>query len=200
MILHEWGPIPYIEAMEGMRRIHGEAVEDGKAHLILCSHPAVFTVGRGEKREFPVETVGSDRGGSISCHSEGQAIFYFCFQVEEATSFHRRVCRVFSNFFRNYLPSARYERERPGWYIENRKIASIALRYGKSVSMHGVALNADVDLLLHSLVPPCNLEGVLPTSLKAEGVCMDVDGVFEKTLPLICDIFGERVEERRGWI
>jgi lipoyl(octanoyl) transferase len=71
-----------------------------------------------------------------------------------------------------FLPAVEYDRQKPGFYIENRKIASLGFRYAKGVSLHGVALNVAVDLDFHAQVSPCNLAGITPTSLLQEGVIM----------------------------
>ena len=197
MVLHDWGLLPYREARERMDAVHTEAVRDGKNHLILCSHPAVFTVGSDGGGPWPVPVVPTDRGGSVTCHSEGQAVFYFCFQVREPAAFYRRVRQAFDAFFARVLPAARYDAKRPGWYVDRRKVASLGFRYRQGVSLHGVALNVDVDLAFHSLVAPCGLEGVTPTSLAAEGVPMAPEEVFETLVRHIADTFGEKIEEVR---
>lgn len=172
MILHEWGEIEYTSARERMQEVHSCAQKDGKNHLILCSHPNIFTLGSDEEEHFEVAAIKSDRGGSITCHSKGQNIYYFCFQVLQPARFYKKVLNSFEDFFMNNLPKVTYDKQNPGFYIQNRKIASLGFRYAKGVSLHGVALNVDVDLAFHSLVNPCNLAGIVPTSLVNEGVCL----------------------------
>ena len=170
MIVHEWGEIGYREAREKMQELHQLAQEDGKNHLILCSHPNIFTIGTAEKESFEVDAIQSDRGGSITCHSPGQNVYYLCFQVKNPAQFYKKVLTAFEAFFMKYLPEVKYNKEEAGFYIQNRKIASLGFRYSQGVSLHGVALNVDVDLNFHSQVNPCNLEGIMPTSLANEGV------------------------------
>jgi len=177
MILHNWGEIVYKEARVKMQEVHSQALKDGQNHLILCSHPNVFTVGSDEKYSYLVDVVQCDRGGSITCHSVGQAIFYFCFQVQNPAKFYKKVLTAFESFFMKYLPSVKYDKSRAGFYIQNRKIASLGFRYSNGVSLHGVSLNVDVDLDFHSQVSPCNLEGVMPTSLTNEGVALSLESV-----------------------
>ena len=170
MIVHEWGEVEYREAREKMQELHQLAREDGQNHLILCSHPNIFTIGTAEKESFDVDVIQSDRGGSITCHSPGQNVYYFCFQVKNPAQFYKKVLTAFEAFFMKYLPEAAYNKDQAGFYIQNRKIASLGFRYSQGVSLHGVALNVDVDLNFHSQVNPCNLEGIIPTSLMNEGV------------------------------
>ena len=191
MIVHEWGEISYIEAREKMQEVHTLAREDGQNHLILCSHPDVFTVGTAEKENFEVDVVQSDRGGSITCHSPGQNIYYFCFQVKDPAKFYKEVLTAFEAFFMKYLPEVTYNKEQAGFYIQNRKIASLGFRYSQGVSLHGVSLNVDVDLDFHSQVNPCNLDGIVPTSLANEGVDLTQEAVNAAVVHFLEESFND---------
>lgn len=193
MILHQWGEIAYMQAREQMQCIHEKAQQDGQNHLILCSHPAVFTVGSDEKKQFDVATIQCDRGGSITCHSKGQNIYYFCFQVPQPAPFYRKVLNAFEEFFMKNLPEVHYDKKNPGFYRENRKIASLGFRYARGVSLHGVALNVDVDLALHSEVSPCNLESIVPTSLYNEGLMLNQELVNEEIIYFLQKSFNDAV-------
>jgi len=189
MIIHNWGEIEYSKGREMMQAVHSKALKDKKNHLILCSHPNVFTVGYDEKASFYVDTVKCDRGGSITCHSPGQNIYYFCFQVKNPAFFYKRVIDSFGKFFNKYLPSVQFDKKNPGFYIGKRKIASLGFRYSQGVSLHGVALNVDVDLKFHSQVNPCNLSGIVPTSLKNEGIFLIQNEVNKEMVNFIKESF-----------
>ncbi|SFV66681.1 Octanoate-[acyl-carrier-protein]-protein-N-octanoyltransferase [hydrothermal vent metagenome] len=177
MIIHRWGEIGYTKAREKMQEVHQLAKRDGKNHLILCSHPPLFTVGSAQKEEFGVKVIQTDRGGSITCHSPGQNIYYFCFQVKNPAKFYKKILSAFEDFFMQYLPEVTYNKAQAGFYIQNRKIASLGFRYSQGVSLHGVALNVDVDLDFHAQVNPCNLEGIVPTSLANENIHLTQEAV-----------------------
>ncbi len=171
MILHDWGSLPYEEARVQMEEIHTRACEDGQNHLILASHPACFTVGRDAwEEQWPVPVIRSDRGGSITCHGEGQNIYYFCFQSPYPARFFRSVRTLFARFFDRFDRPFYYDRDNPGFYIQNRKICSMGFRYRNGVSLHGVSPNVDIDLDFHNLIAPCALENTTSTSLAAEDI------------------------------
>ncbi|WP_457748832.1 lipoyl(octanoyl) transferase LipB [Sulfurimonas sp.] len=193
MIVHDWGEIEYTQARKEMQKLHSQALKGHENHLILCSHPNVFTLGSDEKKSFDVPCVQSDRGGSISCHSPGQNVYYFCFEVQKPVLFYKKVLHSFEDFFMKYLPEAVYEKANPGFYIKNRKIASLGFRYSQGISLHGVSLNVDVDLAFHSLVAPCNLEGIVPTSLANEGVQLTQDQVNSEIVQAITKHFEDAV-------
>ncbi len=191
MILHHWGLIPYEKARKRMNEVHARACRDGQNHLILCSHPLCYTVGSDDSGAWPVPVIPTDRGGSITCHSEGQLVVYFCFQAQEPAAFYRKVRRAYDELFAQFLPKVRYDAKRPGWYVENRKIASLGFRYKKGVSLHGVSLNVDVDLKAHNRVAPCNLDGVIATSLLNEGVLLDEENLSRDLIQLLSQSFDD---------
>ena len=193
MILHSWGEIEYCAAREKMQLIHSLAMTDGQNHLILCSHPDIFTIGSDEKNNFALKTITTDRGGSISCHSVGQNIYYFCFSVNNPAKFYKKVLTAFECFFMQHLPKVTYHKDHPGFYIQNRKIASLGFRYSQKVSLHGVALNVDVDLKFHSQINPCNLAGILPTSLRNEGIILSQEQVNQELVTYIQQSFEDAV-------
>ncbi|WP_457746639.1 lipoyl protein ligase domain-containing protein [Sulfurimonas sp.] len=193
MILHNWGEIDYITAREQMQKVHEKAKKDGKNHLILCSHPNVFTVGKDETKKFNIDVLQSDRGGSITCHSVGQNIYYFCFQVSNPAQFYKKVLQAFEMFFQEVLPEVTYDKKSAGFYIQNRKIASLGFRYSQGVSLHGVALNVNVDLDFHSQVPPCDLEGIVATSLQNEGITLTLKHVNKIMLQEIQEVFNDTI-------
>jgi len=194
LILHKWGTVEYERAMKMMREIHSLAKREGKNHLIVCSHPKVFTVGaEGRKKEWKIRVVHTDRGGSVTCHSEGQSVFYFCFSIGTPSLFYAKVKRVFSEVFEKLDERIFFDKKRPGFYIENRKLSSLGFRYEDGVSLHGVSVNIDVDLKFHSLVNPCDLKGVLATSLRKEGIFIEKEEFEEMVVEKVCEIFDESV-------
>jgi lipoyl(octanoyl) transferase len=199
MILHHWGLIDYEAARKKMDEVHARACEDDRNHLILCQHPNIFTVGADDHDAWGVPTVRTDRGGSITCHSPGQVVAYFCFQAPQPALFYRRVIRAYEALFDTLDIPARYDRTNPGFYIENRKICSLGFRYRSGVSLHGVSLNVDVDLDFHRRVNPCGLEGIVPTSLMEEGCLKPLEKVEAALIECIEESFGIIQRNEEGW-
>ncbi len=191
MIVYKWGELGYTEAREKMQEVHTLACKDGQNHLILCSHPNVYTIGTAEKESFAVDVMQSDRGGSITCHSPGQNVYYFCFVVKNPAKFYKKVLTAFEVFFMKYLPEVTYNKDQAGFYIQNRKIASLGFRYSQGVSLHGVALNVDVDLDFHSQVRPCNLDGIVPTSLAKESIHLTQEVVNKEIVHFLEESFDD---------
>lgn len=191
MILHDWGLLPYEYAFIKMQEIHSQAIKDGHNHLILCQHEKIYTIGQDENQTFDIKTYKTNRGGSITSHSPGQNIYYFCFHTAFPARFFSKVLSVYSEFFKTQIPSAYYDKVRPGFYINNKKILSLGFRYKKGVSLHGVSLNVSPDLDFHNQINPCNLKGISSSSLKNENINISCDIVNKKIVKLICEAFNE---------
>jgi len=191
MIVHAWGLLAYEQAYLKMQDVHTQALVDGQNHLILCQHPNIYTLGQDEDESFNVATFKTDRGGSITSHSPGQNIYYFCFQSSFPSRFFAKVLSVFISFFNTYLPQVYYDKSNPGFYLKNTKLLSLGFRYKKGVSLHGVSLNVSPDLNFHNQIFPCNLKGISASSLVNEGINLTCAEVNEKIIKLICEVFDE---------
>lgn len=164
------GIIDYNEGIKIMKDLHKKAVEDKNNYLIVCQHYDVYTVGQNEKGNFPVHVIKTDRGGSITFHGPGQPIFYFVFKVDSPKNFYKRVVKSFDTVFKNLSKDIYHDFKNPGFYIENRKLASVGFRFSNGYSLHGVAVNHSVDLTKFNKIKPCNLEGYTATSLENENI------------------------------
>ena len=56
--------------------------------------------------------------------------------------------------------------ERPGVYIQGKKIASLGLRIRKGGVYHGLSINVDMDLSPFSLINPCGYADLEMTQMK----------------------------------
>jgi len=193
MQIHNWGLIDYLEARAKMQNVHTQALHDKQNHLILCSHPECYTIGSDKnfQNTHNLLLIQSDRGGSITAHAQGQNIFYFCFEVARPALFYKKVVTAFENLFSTLLPEVYYDKKNPGFYLQNRKIASLGFRYKNGVSLHGVSLNRDVDLDFFNKIAPCNLEGITSSSLYAEGITLTEEALNALALIFIQKAFSD---------
>ena len=51
-------------------------------------------------------------------------------------------------------------------YVKSKKIASIALRFSKGFSYHGISINVDMDLQPFISINPCGYQGLEVTQIK----------------------------------
>jgi lipoyl(octanoyl) transferase len=176
--------VDYLTAWDTQREIHAQVVSGEAPDTVwLLEHPPVFTAGRRtSRRDRPADPGGApvidvDRGGMITFHGPGQLVGYpivrlpdhvkvvdYVRRVEEALI---RVCADFG------LESARVP-GRSGVWLEacgprpERKIAALGIRVSRGVTMHGFALNCDVDLSWYDRFVPCGIADAGVTSLSSE--------------------------------
>jgi lipoyl(octanoyl) transferase len=183
--------VDYLAAWDLQREVHAH-VADGEATpaVLLLEHPPVYTAGkRTLPHERPVDSGGApvievDRGGKITFHGPGQLVGYpivplpdhvkvvdYVRRVEEALI---QVCAELgvttarvpgrSGVWLRAEPStSSVQGPRP-----ERKVAAIGIRVSRGVTMHGFALNCDVDLAWYDRFVPCGIADAGVTTLSQE--------------------------------
>jgi lipoyl(octanoyl) transferase len=191
--------VEYLEAWELQRQMHARvAAGDQPPTVLLLEHPPVFTAGtRTDPHERPADPGGApvidvDRGGKITFHGPGQLVGYpivplpghvkvvdYVRRLEEALI---RVCAELG------VATARVPGRSGVWLqadvergLAERKVAAIGIRVGQGVTMHGFALNCDVDLGWYDRFVPCGIADAGVTSLSAE---LDRPVTVSEALPL----------------
>ncbi|TIC85587.1 lipoyl(octanoyl) transferase LipB [Nocardioides sp. GY 10127] len=176
--------VGYLDAWELQRRVHAEVVAgDRPATVLLLEHPPTFTAGkRTEPHERPADSGGApvidvDRGGKITFHGPGQLVAYpivplpdhvlvvdFVRRMEEAMI---RACADLG-VVTGRVPgrSGAWLAAEPG--LPERKVGAIGIRVSHGVTMHGIALNCDVDLGWFDRFVPCGIADAGVTSLSRE--------------------------------
>ncbi|BCD68151.1 hypothetical protein [Nitratiruptor sp. YY09-18] len=157
-------------------------------HLLLCTHNPVYTIG-SEQYQCPLPAIQTDRGGSITYFDEGTLMLYFACKVPSPARFYAKVVQAVQEFFANFDLPIIYDKERPGFYIQNRKIASLGFRYKNGISKHGVSLHICPNLENFNKIAPCGLEGIVATSLHNEGIDLSIDRAKEITTRAVLDVF-----------
>ncbi len=177
-------PVDYEQAWEHQREIHA-AVAEGTAPdtVWLLEHPPVFTCGkRTDPHERPADPGGAriidvDRGGKITFHGPGQLVAYPIVRLADhvyVVDYVRRLEEALIATCRHFgLETARVPGRTGVWLRADdlrpeRKIAAIGVRVSRRVTMHGLALNCDLDLDWYDRFVPCGISDAGVTSLSAE--------------------------------
>jgi lipoate-protein ligase B len=174
----DWGRREYPESLQAMRALVRNRREGSIGDtLILVEHPPVVTVGvegdDGGAAASGLPVVPVERGGHATYHGPGQLVGYpivdlsdrhrdvrrFVHEVEEV------VIRTVADFG---VRSGHVSGRRGVWVDGSRKIASIGIAVDHWVTLHGFALNVDVDLREFDRFHPCGFEGSVMTSLARE--------------------------------
>lgn len=191
-------PVPYVDAWRLQQRLHEERTADRRPDtLVLLEHTPVYTLGRttqashwghGEERlrHTGIEIHPVNRGGSITYHGPGQLVGYLILRLSRYGSGPRQYVRLLEDVLINTLRSWGIEGYRvdrkPGVWIrldeQDAKIAAIGVRIERGVTLHGFALNVDMDLSPFSHIVPCGLAGCRITSMaEALGSTVSLSGV-----------------------
>jgi lipoyl(octanoyl) transferase len=178
-------PVRYADAWELQMRLHHERVMGSRTDTVLAlEHQPVYTVGRrtlvsdwggdpSAARMDGIEIHHVNRGGSVTYHGPGQLVVYPILRLTD----HVRGVRAYVEQLEEAVIQclqqsgiAGHRKEKaPGVWVtdpqEAKKIASIGIRVDRGVTMHGVALNVDMDLSPFRGITPCGLQGCQATSM-----------------------------------
>jgi len=167
-------------------------------HLLLLEHPPTYTLGRRTREENVLvdpASVGAElrrvnRGGDVTFHGPGQLVGYPILSVPgrrgggmaDTRAYVHSVEQVLIDSLADLGLDAERLPGEPGVWLDvdglrPRKIAAIGVRLGRGRSMHGFALNVDVDLDWFSNIVPCGLADKGVTSLAAEGIDASMEEV-----------------------
>lgn len=180
-------PVAYPEGWAMQQQLHAECAAGVRPDtLVLLEHLPVYTIGRSTKAEHlsigeaALQKTGAlvravNRGGSITYHGPGQLVGYPILTLSRYASGPRSYVWLLEEMLIRTLAQWEISGHRidraPGVWVRSscsrgeEKIASIGVRVDRGVTLHGFALNVDLDLTPFSLVAPCGLAGCRTTSM-----------------------------------
>lgn len=165
-------------------------------YLLFVEHPHVYTLGKSGDlenlllNEKQLEAKGAafykiNRGGDITYHGPGQIVGYPILDLENFfTDIHKYLRFLEESIILTLaeygLECGRSEGETGVWLDAGtpfaRKICALGVRASRWVTMHGFALNVNVNLGYFDNIIPCGIRGKGVTSLHVE---LGVDKVDE---------------------
>ena len=161
------GKQAYEDTYEQMRSL--VKAQSFKDQVWLLEHPSVFTLGTAadpsnvlNPGDIPV--IQTDRGGEVTFHGPGQLVIYFLLDIKSKKIGPKIMVAnlqlIIQKVLRHYSIESSFIEGAPGVYVENKKIASIGLRFSGGRSYHGISINVDMNLTPFSLINPCGYEGL----------------------------------------
>ncbi|MCW2786333.1 MAG: lipB [Marmoricola sp.] len=179
------GRVEYRDAWELQRQVHADVVAGSPDTVLMLEHPPVFTAGkRTTPDERPADTGGAevidvDRGGKITFHGPGQLVGYPIVRLPDhvlVVDFVRRIEEALIGACDELGVATARVPGRSGVWLRSdpttgraeRKIGALGIRVSRGVTMHGFALNCDVDLSWYDRFVPCGIADAGVTSLSAE--------------------------------
>ncbi len=189
LIIRKLGVQPYRESYEAMHAFTDSRTNSTKDELWLLEHPPVFTQGKNGApehllRQTDIPVIQTDRGGQITYHGTGQQIVYVLIDIKRAKTTVRQVVTALENSVIATLASYNIEsyakKEAPGVYVNGQKICSLGLRICRGCTLHGLALNVDMDLTPFELINPCGYSGLSMTQISAFVPVIDCQVISQK--------------------
>jgi lipoyl(octanoyl) transferase len=191
MKVEDWGHIEYESAVAKQLALL-EAVHEGEEEtLVLCSHPAVVTLGRGAVPEDMTGWKGSiyesSRGGRATYHGPNQVVVYPVLDLKKAhRTFKERDVHAYLRALESAtvsvirevgLTSAEARTSKvgeislTGVWVGEKKLASIGIAVRKWITYHGVAINVLNDPSASVGINPCGFAPSVMSSVEQQLGC-----------------------------
>jgi lipoyl(octanoyl) transferase len=174
------GILPYRDAWRRQEQRHAEVLAGEEETVFLVEHPHVITLGRraevgrshilaspAELRRLHVEVVETDRGGDATYHGPGQLVAYPVLRLIDhklsVGSYMKLLQETVVAVLKQFHVDAALECGAPGVWVsdprheETSKICAVGVRVKKGVTLHGLALNVELDMSKFDLIDPCGL-------------------------------------------
>lgn len=197
MNLLDHGLVDYTQVDALQRSVHEEVLAGGEDTIIVSEFTPTWTAGRHTKpQDIPSTTVPvihTDRAGSATWHGPGQLVVYPVVRLAEPTDLVAWIRAVEASVIDTIrhawdLPARRVKGRAGAWLTEegrrDRKICAIGLRVARGATLHGVALNVNIDRAsAFEGIIPCGLTDADVTSLSWEGVLTSVADAANELIP-----------------
>jgi len=174
--------------------------------FICLEHPPVFTLGRRGGlgslkvpedflKSQGIDIVHVERGGDITYHGPGQIVLYPILDlrfsglsiVDYVTALEEVMIRTAAD----WSISAERNPLNRGVWVGRRKLGSVGIAVRRSVTFHGLALNANTVLEHFGWIDPCGLQGISVASMaQLHGKPIDMHEVRRSLLGHVEEVFG----------
>lgn len=179
--IHNLGLFDYQDALRLQRElVQARLRNELPDTLLLLEHPAVITIGKsGNEENLLIDKVAlcqqgvslfyTDRGGDITAHNPGQLVGYHIIDIADKGldphSYVYSLEEVIIQTLKYFSITAHRSPNYRGVWIGTEKVCSIGVKFNRSVTSHGFALNVNNDLNHFTYIYPCGIRGVVMTSV-----------------------------------
>jgi len=184
LIVRDLGCIAYDDAFALQRQLHQQVLawrdradpqNSPVGYLLLLEHdPPVITISRRKDARqhltatsaqlltAGVTVAETNRGGDITYHGPGQLVVYPILDLRaygrDVRGYVERLEEATIRTLARYGIDGRRDPAMPGVWVDGGKIASIGIHVRRWISVHGLALNVDVDRGHFAMIRPCGLD------------------------------------------
>ncbi len=210
IILQDLGTKQYKEVWDYQENLLQQKVKAKQSgvskndYLLFVEHPPVFTLGKNGKEknllvnenflsQKGIEYFHINRGGDITFHGPGQLVGYPILDLDNYKTdlgwYLRSLEEVIILTIKEYGLNGERSKGETGVWLDasvkgkERKICAMGIRCSRWVTMHGFALNVNVDLNYFNLITPCGIPDKKVTSIEKElGTKVEMEEVKQKLL------------------
>lgn len=170
---------PYLPTLAAMQDFTQQRSGDAVDELWIVEHEPVFTLGRNGKMEHvlapgDIPVVHVDRGGQVTYHGPGQLVIYLLLDLRRLNVGVRELVIKIEQSIIKLLASrgieAAGDRQAPGVYVADKKIAALGLRVSRGKTYHGLSLNVAMNLESFTRINPCGYAGLEVTQCRDLGM------------------------------
>ena len=160
----------YAPVLDLQRALHAAVVAGTEPDTwVVVEHEPVVTLGRNAREsnlllprgllaQRGVDVVDAERGGDVTYHGPGQVVVYPIRRLarfREVQPLVNAIETATIDCLRQFGIEAHRRAEHRGVYVGDDAICAVGLAVRRMVSLHGLALNASVDLDYDRLITPC---------------------------------------------
>jgi lipoyl(octanoyl) transferase len=202
----------YRQALCVQRVLHAHCRASGENVLVLTQHYPVVTLGyrrpreqlrlsAAELAEQGIALAEVERGGGATYHGPGQLVAYPVFssllRKYGVRGFVARLEEVMCGVSHGFGVAATRQPGLPGVWVGERKLGAVGIAVRGGASLHGCALNVNIDLQPFAFIVPCGLTDKGVTSLEREsgGRPIPMSKVEQRTCLSFAEVFAAVVEE-----
>ena len=173
----ELGRRDYLPVFEAMKRFNDSRSVDTEDELWVVEHNPVFTQGLAGKAEHLLDAADIP-------------VVYTMIDFKRRKTSVRHIVSALENSIiatlAAYGIASAADPQRPGVYVDGKKIASLGLRIKNGSVYHGLALNVDMDLAPFAHINPCGYAGLQMTQIAdLVSPCPTLAGVADKLTALL---------------
>ena len=205
-ILYKPGLVEYDNACKLQRNLHQKRSESKISDvLLLLEHPPIFTIGKSgnldnllvsvnQLRQKQIGLFSVERGGDLTYHGPGQLVVYpiICLK-KRGKDVHQYVYNleeIVLRTLKDFGIDADRDDSHAGVWVNKEEIAAIGISVRRWVTMHGFALNVDVNLKHFSLINFCGFSDRRATSMtKLLGHAVSIEAVIRRVTAHFSDVF-----------
>lgn len=210
-VAYRLGLIDYTKAYRLQEKFLRQRLDNEIADtLLLLEHPPTITIGKSGKLENVLASQTHlakegislffiDRGGDVTYHSPGQLVAYPIIDLrrrgKDAHKYVHDLEEVIIGTLNDFCIKSCRDITHAGIWVKSEEIAAIGIGLKGWVSMHGFALNVNINLQQFSLINPCgftNRKATSMSNLLSQDIPMKE--VIEKFLARFSEVFDAHME------